>query len=107
MMAANTNQAEATLKLLYLNTSHCYAATQNALTVAAWGNYNIVMLTEPYYPAGTSTIKAPGWEAICGSCSTLLIRGDIRHTPMLTGHPDIVATQTNNTTIACPTQSTF
>ena len=43
MMAANTNQAEATLKVLYLNASHCYAATQNAVgAVAAEGNYDIV-----------------------------------------------------------------
>jgi len=101
MMAANTNRTGAALKILYLNASHCYAATQNALAVAAKDNYDILMLIEPYYPARASTIKAPGWEAICGARSALLIRGDIRHTPHLTGHPDIVATLTNNTVLTC------
>jgi len=102
MMATNNNiQAEGTLKIIYLNASHCYAATQNVLAIAAKGNYDILMLTEPYYPARASTIKVPGWEAICGTRSALLVRGDIQHTPLLIGHPDIVATLTNNTVITC------
>ena len=93
--------AKDSLKILYLNVNHCYIAAQNALVVATKGNYDVHMVIEPYYPTGTPAIRGQGWEAICGSRSALLIRNNIRHTPLITGHPDIVATITGDTTVVC------
>ena len=89
------------LSILYLNAMHSYTATQNALVVAAERNHDILLLTKPYYSPGTRTIKAQGWEAVCVDHSALLVRSNIKHTPIPMAHPDIVATQIRGTTIMC------
>ena len=87
-------------RLLYVNSNHSYLATQNAVGVAQARNADLLLITEPHHPAGAS-FQATGWESISGNRCTILVRRDLRHSPRVTGHPDISATQIGNTCYIC------
>lgn len=88
-------------KFLYLNTNHCRSATLNAIATASERNADVLLLTEPYYPTSQNKICAPGWDAICGPRSAILVRRDIVHTEQPLPHQDVVAARIDNTLVLC------
>ena len=86
---------------LYINTNHCQSSTLNAIAVANKMNIDILLLTEPYYPAYQQKVCAPGWDAVCGPRSAILVRKDIIHSTQPLPHPDVVATRIGDTLVVC------
>ena len=89
------------LNILYANTNHCQSSTTNTIVVATDMEVDIVMLTEPYYAVGASRPHVPGWDAICGPRSAILIRRNIAHVPQQLQHADVVTTTIGETQLIC------
>lgn len=87
-------------KAMYLNCNHCHVTTHNAVALATEDNVDILFITEPAY-SKTKKLSAPGWDSICSDRSAILVRRNIKHCPITTGHNDIVATQVGNLTFIC------
>jgi len=69
--------------------------------VANERNIDILLLTEPYYLVYQQKVCAPGWDAVCGPRSAILVRKDIIHSTQPLACPDMVAMCIGDTLVVC------
>lgn len=87
------------LRILYSNANHSPRAMDAALIAARDEEADVIAITEPHPDDGH--LRAPGWKQVCKKRVALLIRNDVRFTPLASPHDDVVAANVGRTSIVC------